>query len=265
MDPYSQAAAAYGADRAFGGNSSGDRGREQREKEDRRRQINQTGGLDPMLEQILNVQFDAGSATPEQLIQRYGAVYDARGTDPANFIQQIYGDQDRLNQYAYDTFTQTFGRAPTETEFAQVLPIFGGAEGRQRGAAAVSQMFESYKQSPDYLKTQVGQYTDELDPIFAAIDGSNCPKLPQGIATSHSMLLERGLFRRNRFARNGRVQQLDEVGLVGRRRRGRRRLPLERARARAAARRSRRPRSCRASSRRRARPLSSPRARTSTS
>lgn len=33
------------------------------------------------------------------------------------------------------------------------------------------------------------------DPLFAAIDGSNCPSLPQNLAASHSLLLQRGLFR----------------------------------------------------------------------
>jgi hypothetical protein len=33
------------------------------------------------------------------------------------------------------------------------------------------------------------------DPLFAAIDGSNCPSLPQQERASHSLLLERGLFR----------------------------------------------------------------------
>ena len=33
------------------------------------------------------------------------------------------------------------------------------------------------------------------DPIFAAIDGSDCPTLPQGEAASHAMLLQHGLFR----------------------------------------------------------------------
>ena len=33
------------------------------------------------------------------------------------------------------------------------------------------------------------------DPIFAAIDGSNCPSLPQNDPASHSLLLTRGLFR----------------------------------------------------------------------
>lgn len=37
--------------------------------------------------------------------------------------------------------------------------------------------------------------TGGKDPIFAAIDGSNCPNLPQGDRASHSLLLDRGLFR----------------------------------------------------------------------
>ena len=39
------------------------------------------------------------------------------------------------------------------------------------------------------------EQTGGRDPIFAAIDGSNCPSLPQDDAASHSLLLERGLFR----------------------------------------------------------------------
>lgn len=37
--------------------------------------------------------------------------------------------------------------------------------------------------------------TGGTDPIFAAVDGSNCPDLPQQEAASHSLLLNRGLFR----------------------------------------------------------------------
>lgn len=37
--------------------------------------------------------------------------------------------------------------------------------------------------------------TDGKDPLFAAIDGSNCPDLPQQDPESHSLLLQRGLFR----------------------------------------------------------------------
>ena len=37
--------------------------------------------------------------------------------------------------------------------------------------------------------------TQGKDPLFAAIDGSNCPSLPQDQESSHSLLLSRGLFR----------------------------------------------------------------------
>ncbi len=37
--------------------------------------------------------------------------------------------------------------------------------------------------------------TNGKDPIFAPIDGMNCPHLPAGEPASHSLLLERGLFR----------------------------------------------------------------------
>jgi hypothetical protein len=37
--------------------------------------------------------------------------------------------------------------------------------------------------------------TQGKDPVFAAIDGSNCPNLPQAAESSHSLLLKRGLFR----------------------------------------------------------------------
>jgi hypothetical protein len=37
--------------------------------------------------------------------------------------------------------------------------------------------------------------TAGTDPLFAAIDGSNCPSLPQELESSHSLLLNRGLIR----------------------------------------------------------------------
>ncbi len=37
--------------------------------------------------------------------------------------------------------------------------------------------------------------TNGKDPLFAAIDGKNCPNLPQDEPASHSLLLERGLIR----------------------------------------------------------------------
>lgn len=37
--------------------------------------------------------------------------------------------------------------------------------------------------------------TQGKDPVFAAVDGSNCPNLPQESVSSHSLLIEKGLFR----------------------------------------------------------------------
>jgi hypothetical protein len=37
--------------------------------------------------------------------------------------------------------------------------------------------------------------TDGKDPVFAAFDGSNCPNLPQNEKSSHSLLINRGLYR----------------------------------------------------------------------
>jgi len=39
------------------------------------------------------------------------------------------------------------------------------------------------------------EVTAGKDPLFAAVDGSNCPSLPQGDPKSHSLLLDHGLFR----------------------------------------------------------------------
>lgn len=47
------------------------------------------------------------------------------------------------------------------------------------------------------LDTIRARWTDThgTDPLFAAVDGSNCPSLPQDEKASHSLLLDRGLFR----------------------------------------------------------------------
>jgi hypothetical protein len=37
--------------------------------------------------------------------------------------------------------------------------------------------------------------TGGTDPVFAAVDGSNCPSLPQTSMASHSLTINRGLFR----------------------------------------------------------------------
>jgi cytochrome c peroxidase len=48
--------------------------------------------------------------------------------------------------------------------------------------------------SADTIRERWREAGDQ-DPLFAAIDGSNCPNLPQHEMSSHSLLLDRGVFR----------------------------------------------------------------------
>lgn len=184
-DPISQGAGAGYAGSIYPGSHFGGGGtalsageRRQNELEDVRRQINAEGGLSPELLAIINgTSGYAESMDPDSLVKRYQAVADARDSlygnqnNAAKFIQQVFGGTDQTNQYAYDTYRSVFGRDPTAEEFAKVLPVFGGAEGRQRGAAYISELFDQYKQSPEYLGKQAGQYGDELGGVFQEVFG----------------------------------------------------------------------------------------------
>lgn len=71
----------------------------------------------------------------------------------------------------YATFLNVLGRAPTETEWAQLAPAFQGDNGAVNGRAAVAAYIESYKKTPEYLKTQAGQYTGDVNQIFQSLFG----------------------------------------------------------------------------------------------
>ena len=66
----------------------------------------------------------------------------------------------------------------------------------ENGRACVSchQPANGMSVSVDAIRARWAE-TGGKDPIFAAIDGANCPSLPQADPKSHSLLLERGLFR----------------------------------------------------------------------
>jgi mono/diheme cytochrome c family protein len=66
----------------------------------------------------------------------------------------------------------------------------------QNGRACVTchQPASGMSLSLDAIRQQ-WQMTGGRDPLFAAVDGSNCPSLPQSEASSHSLLLNRGLIR----------------------------------------------------------------------
>lgn len=180
LDPATNAAADYFAGDAivdaagFGGGgthiSPGHRLRN--ELNDVRNELFAGGQLTPEEAAILNLSEQGfHNLTPDQLLGRYRTIGESDNQRFVDWYANAAGASDPNWKFAYDTFKQTFGREATASEFAQLMPLFQGAEGRTRGGAAIASMFDAYKQSPEYLRTQAGQYSDELDPVFDQMFG----------------------------------------------------------------------------------------------
>jgi hypothetical protein len=73
-------------------------------------------------------------------------------------------------------------------------PFFEALGANGRACVTCHQPADAMSISTATLRTRWNE-TNGRDPIFAAVDGSNCPDLPQDRRESHSLLLERGLFR----------------------------------------------------------------------
>lgn len=73
-------------------------------------------------------------------------------------------------------------------------PFFEPLGLNPRGCVTCHQPASGMSVSVDLLRER-WRVTKGEDPIFAPVDGSNNPKLPQGLESSHSLLLNRGLFR----------------------------------------------------------------------
>lgn len=73
-------------------------------------------------------------------------------------------------------------------------PFFEAIGTNARACVTCHQPANAMSVSVEALKER-WRVTQGKDPIFAAVDGSNHPSLPQDQASSHSLLLNRGLFR----------------------------------------------------------------------
>jgi hypothetical protein len=73
-------------------------------------------------------------------------------------------------------------------------PFFSPLGSNGRACVTCHQPTSAMSLSLDLIRQRWAD-TNGKDPLFAAIDGSNCPNLPQEKEESHSLLLERGLFR----------------------------------------------------------------------
>ena len=154
----------------FGGHSQGDAGRYQRELNDRRNALNQTGANADIMS-YLNGSYDPNNQTA--IFNNYANVNAAGNADAANFARQLYGDTDKLGQYAYDSYVQKFGKAPTQSDFAQIMPYFTGANGRQTGDAYLATAYKQYLTSPEYAATQAAGKTGDVNSIFNQYLGRN--------------------------------------------------------------------------------------------
>jgi hypothetical protein len=73
-------------------------------------------------------------------------------------------------------------------------PFFTPLGSNGRACVTCHQPSDGMSISVETIRAQWAR-TQGKDPLFAAVDGSNCPSLPQGERASHSLLLDRGLFR----------------------------------------------------------------------
>ncbi len=73
-------------------------------------------------------------------------------------------------------------------------PFFESLGLNPRGCVTCHQPVDAMSVSVESLRER-WRVTKGDDPIFAPIDGSNNPRLPQALESSHSLLLNRGLFR----------------------------------------------------------------------
>jgi hypothetical protein len=73
-------------------------------------------------------------------------------------------------------------------------PFFEAIGSNERACVTCHQPANAMSVSVESIRER-WRRTQGSDPIFAAVDGSNNPSLPQGEASSHSLLLNRGLFR----------------------------------------------------------------------
>jgi len=73
-------------------------------------------------------------------------------------------------------------------------PFFTPLGSNGRSCVTCHQPTSAMSLSLDLIRLRWAE-TNGKDPLFAAVDGSNCPDLPQDKEESHSLLLERGVFR----------------------------------------------------------------------
>jgi hypothetical protein len=98
-------------------------------------------------------------------------------------------DEDYDNPEGMATIVNSTGAIRTEGH-----PFFEALGSNGRACITCHQPSNAMGLSAAAVRERWSQ-TDGQDPLFAAVDGSNCPDLPQKEMASHSLLIQKGLFR----------------------------------------------------------------------
>jgi hypothetical protein len=93
------------------------------------------------------------------------------------------------NEHGQIGFLNTAGAVGTRDQ-----PFFQPLGRNGRACVTCHQPADAMALSVDSIRAR-WDATDGKDPLFAGIDGANCPNLPQDQRASHSLLLDRGLIR----------------------------------------------------------------------
>jgi cytochrome c peroxidase len=97
-----------------------------------------------------------------------------------------------------DDYTDSTGQVrlviPAGSVLARENPFFEALGSNGRACITCHQPSNGMSVSAEGLRERWSE-TGGKDAVFAAVDGSNCPDLPQDEMRSHSLLLDRGLFR----------------------------------------------------------------------
>jgi hypothetical protein len=124
-------------------------------------------------------------------------------------------DQDRIREIRYDTsiwwapgrgiaippskdYDNASGQLRLLNKSGEVEtkghPFFTALGSNGRACVTCHQPTSAMSLSRDLIRQRWADSSGQ-DPLFAAVDGANCPDLPQDKPESHSLLLERGLIR----------------------------------------------------------------------
>lgn len=108
------------------------------------------------------------------LVDRYAEVYNRPGLQGQPNRGALLWDStgqsyDSAGQSAYNAFQEIVGRAPSEIELNQFIPIFQGAY--TQGRAAVSNFAQLESQRPENLRKNSAQYTDQVSRVFQSMVG----------------------------------------------------------------------------------------------